>query len=63
MTMSFMFENTEFNHNVSNWNINPRCSIEYMFDNCNIIDEYKPKKLKNKYKKYNFNLCLYIVKL
>lgn len=34
-----------------------------MFDNCNIIDEYKPKKLKNKYKKYNFNLCLYIVKL
>ena len=46
MTMSFMFENTEFNHNVSNWNINPRCSIEYMFDNCNIIDEYKSKNIK-----------------
>lgn len=24
-----------------------------MFDNCNIIDEYKPKNIKNKYKKYN----------
>ena len=46
MTMSFMFENTEFNHNVSNWNINSRYSIEYMFDNCNIIDEYKPKNIK-----------------
>ena len=33
-------------HNVSNWNINSRCSIEYMFDNCNIIDEYKPKNIK-----------------
>ena len=51
MTIRFMFENTEFNHNISNWNINPRCIIEYT------------KNIKNKYKKYNFNLCLYIVKL
>jgi surface protein len=42
-----MFENTEFNHDISNWNINPECSIECMFDNCNIIDEYKPIPYKN----------------
>jgi hypothetical protein len=42
--MSFMFENAKFNHDISNWNINPECNTEYMFDNCDIIEEYKPKK-------------------
>jgi surface protein len=49
--MSFTFNSIAFNAesfklDISNWNINPNCSIEYMFDNCNIIDEYKPKCIK-----------------
>ena len=42
--MTRMFEGfKKFNQDISNWNISNVRSIMYMFDDCPIKDEYKPK--------------------
>ena len=43
--MNGMFYNSTFNRDISNWNICPAADTDQMFDRCDIIDEYKPKKL------------------
>jgi hypothetical protein len=42
--MRKMFYNSDFNNDISNWKINPKCSTKGMFDGCKIKDEYKPKQ-------------------
>lgn len=44
--MISMFANSKFNKDISNWKINKNCETLYMFDNCPIKQEYKPKKIK-----------------
>jgi hypothetical protein len=39
-----MFDNSNFNQDISNWEINSKCDTGDMFRNCNIKDEYKPKQ-------------------
>jgi surface protein len=43
--MNGIFYNSTFNKDISNWDINPVANTKEMFDRCDIIDEYKPKKL------------------
>ena len=43
--MDGIFYNSTFNKDISNWDINPVANTKDMFDRCDIIDEYKPKKL------------------
>ena len=46
--MCGMFWKSKFNQDISNWKINPECYLTYwMFDDCPIKDEYKPKKLQD----------------
>ena len=43
--MCVMFNNSEFNRDISNWKINKDCDTRYMFEDCPIKEEYKPKTL------------------
>ena len=43
--MGGIFYNSTFNSDISNWDINPVADTKDMFYRCDIIDEYKPKKL------------------
>ena len=43
--MRNMFVFSKFNRDISNWNIRPDCSTKYMFLDCPIRREYKPKSL------------------
>jgi hypothetical protein len=42
--MREMFYNSDFNGDISNWEINPKCETGYMFGLSKIKDEYKPKQ-------------------
>jgi hypothetical protein len=42
--MSEMFYDSEFNQDISNWNINSNCNTSYMFGLSKIKEEYKPKQ-------------------
>ena len=42
-SMGDMFVKSKFNQDISNWKINKQCYTRYMFDNCPIKEEYKPK--------------------
>ena len=44
--MRGMFAYSNFNQDISNWKINKKCDIGYMFNDCPIKEEYKPKSLK-----------------
>ena len=46
INMSGMFDGAIFNQDISNWKINKDCDIDYVFYNCSIKEEYKPKSLK-----------------
>ena len=46
INMSGMFDGAIFNQDISNWKINKDCDIDYVFYNCPIKEEYKPKSLK-----------------
>ena len=41
--MSRMFKYSCFKHNISNWSIRQDCDTYYMFHECPIKEEYKPK--------------------
>ena len=45
INMSGMFDESTFNQDISNWNIRKDCDVDYVFYNCSIKDEYKPKSL------------------
>ena len=45
--MCSMFADSEFNQNISNWKINSNCLTDWMFDGCDIKEQFKPKCLKN----------------
>jgi hypothetical protein len=40
-----MFKDSNFNNNISSWEINPDCDTRQMFNNCSIKEEYKPKNV------------------
>ena len=40
--MNYMFTKTNFNQDISLWNISPNCNIDSIFKECNIQEEYKP---------------------
>jgi hypothetical protein len=42
--MERMFAWSEFNSDISNWNIRIDCNIKAMLSDCLIIDSYKPKR-------------------
>ena len=42
--MRYMFIRSDFDSDISNWQLNPKCDTRNMFDGCKIKDEYKPKK-------------------
>jgi len=42
--MNGMFQKSEFNGDISNWNINSNCIIKDIFKNSSIKEEYKIKK-------------------
>ena len=42
-SMYSMFDGAHFNQDISGWNIRPDCSTKYMFLDCPIRKEYKPK--------------------
>ena len=44
-TMRGMFQNSQFNGDISNWKIPDNCHTAYMFLNCKIKEEHKPKSL------------------
>jgi hypothetical protein len=44
MYMSNMFAYSNFNRDISNWKIKPLAITKYMFYDCPIKDEYKPKQ-------------------
>ena len=46
INMSGMFDESTFNQDISNWNIRQDCDIDYLFYNCPIKEEHKPKSLK-----------------
>ena len=46
INMSGMFDESTFNQDISNWNIRQDCDIDYLFYNCPIKEEFKPKSLK-----------------
>ena len=44
--MSYMFWNSKFNGDISSWDVSNVTDIRRMFDNCSIIEEYKPGYIK-----------------
>ena len=44
-SMDGMFYQGKFNQYISNWKIRPDCDIAYMFFECPIKEEYKPKSM------------------
>ena len=38
-----MFANSTFNSDISGWNVSNVTDMEYIFKNCPIKEEYKPK--------------------
>ena len=46
-TCDGMFYQGKFNQDISNWKIRPDCNIAYMFFECPIKEEYKPKSLQS----------------
>ena len=46
INMERMFTWSEFNSDISNWNIRIDCNINTIFNDCLIIDSYKPKQFK-----------------
>ena len=44
--MSRMFEESKFNQDISNWKIREDCDTDYMYFNCPIEEEHKPKVLR-----------------
>ena len=42
-SMGYLFYKSKFNRDISKWNIRQDCSTDFMFDNCPIKEEYKPK--------------------
>ena len=44
--MSRMFQHAHFNQDISNWKLRQDCDTVYMFHNCPIKEEYKPKLLR-----------------
>ena len=44
-SMWSMFDRSNFNQNISNWEIDTNCDIRDMFHNCLIKDEFIPKSL------------------
>jgi surface protein len=42
--MNLMFAFTHFNQDISMWQLNPNVTVNYMFQECSIIDEFKPRK-------------------
>ena len=42
LNMEQMFYNSNFNQDISNWRINPKCEIYRMFDDCPIKKKYRP---------------------
>jgi hypothetical protein len=42
-----MFDYSDFDSDISKWQINNDCVVRYMFTNCPIRKKYKPKR-KNK---------------
>ena len=47
-SMSYLFRGTLFNGDISNWKIPDNCHTAYMFLNCKIKEEHKPKSLQQK---------------
>ena len=45
--MRWMFQNSKFNGDISQWNINKNCNTWFMFKDCPIKEEYKPKALQS----------------
>ena len=43
--MSCMFDNSEFNQDISNWDVSNETTTNRMFDKSSIKEEYKPKTL------------------
>ena len=41
--MSGLFEESDFNGDISKWNVSNVESMEYMFNDCPIEEKYKPK--------------------
>ena len=41
--MSFLFEGTNFNGDISSWNVSNVKINNFIFDNCPIEEKYKPK--------------------
>ena len=41
--MRWMFQNSKFNGDISQWKINKNCNTWFMFKDCPIKEEYKPK--------------------
>ena len=42
LNMEHMFYNSNFNQDISKWQINPKCEIYRMFDDCPIKKKYRP---------------------
>ena len=42
-SMGDIFTKSKFNQDISKWKINKTCYTRYMFDDCEIKEEYKPK--------------------
>ena len=40
----YMFYNSEYCKDLSNWKIKPDANIKHMFTNCKIYNAYKPKQ-------------------
>ncbi|WQJ53867.1 MAG: hypothetical protein [Wendovervirus sonii] len=54
-----MFSNSDFNSDISNWNINVKAVTTGMFRNCNIDDKYKPNNsIKNNVLNMETNIAL-----
>ena len=45
-SMTRMFQYSPFNQDISNWNISKDCATDFMFLECPIKEEYKPKGIK-----------------
>jgi hypothetical protein len=41
--MSDMFNSSDFNQDISEWKINPKCKVNDMFKNCKIKKEFIPE--------------------
>jgi hypothetical protein len=49
--MEYMFSDSKFNKNISNWKINSNCETNDMFSNCPIKEIYKPLNMQNDLRK------------